>query len=103
MRVICLLALLGGLAEAKPVGHRAIAPLASRRIGPWRAQVADNGVPAWLYGSHVDAPGSMADPAAAERAARAFLAAHRELLAPGDGDFRVVSNVLDGGKRTVGM
>ena len=60
-------------------------------------------MPAWLYGSHVDTPGAVGDAVIAERAARAFLAAHRDVLAPGEGDFEVVANVRDGERRTVGM
>src|SRR5579864_984432 len=46
----------------------------------------------------IAAPGSTSDPAVAERAARAYLAAHREL-----GDFTVAENRLDGDLRTVGF
>jgi cysteine-rich repeat protein len=46
----------------------------------------------------IAAPGSTNDAAAAERAARAYLAAHREL-----GDFTVADNRLDGALRTVGF
>ncbi len=65
----------------------------------------DTGVVLQLWGSHVDAPGAMADPAIAERAARAFLAAHLALLAPGAAisDFVVVANQVDGQLRTVGF
>src|SRR5512146_3314614 len=65
----------------------------------------DTGVPRWLTGTHVDAPGTTTDAAAAERVARAFLAAHLDVLAPGAAasDFIVVANQLDGTVRTVGF
>lgn len=72
----------------------------------WRATWdRDTGVPARLWGGHVDAPGAVADAAIAERAARDFLAAHLDLLAPGaqTSDFVVVANQLDGALRTVGF
>ena len=67
----------------------------------------DTDVPLRLWGPSIAAPRSSADPAAAESAARAFLAAHLELLAPGASisDFVLVSNQLDpqGHVRTVGF
>jgi hypothetical protein len=72
----------------------------------WRATWdRDTGVPARLWGGHVDAPGAIADAALAERAARDFLAANLDLLAPGaqPTDFVVVANQLDGTLRTVGL
>ncbi|MGE5186431.1 MAG: myxococcus cysteine-rich repeat containing protein [Acidobacteriota bacterium] len=75
-----------------------------RELAGWHATVdRDTGVPAWLWGGHVDVPGADADAAIAERAARAFLAAHRDVLAPGAGDFVVVANRVDRGVRTVGF
>ena len=64
---------------------------------------ADTGVVAQLWGSHVDVPGASAHPEIAERAARTFLGAHLDLLAPGAtlGDFVVVANRVDGDLRTV--
>lgn len=66
---------------------------------------ADTGVVAQLWGSHVDVPGASADAAIAERAARAFIAQHLDLLAPGASvaDFTVVANRIDGDLRTVGF
>jgi len=63
------------------------------------------GVPARIWGEGVPAPGVMADPAAAASFARAFLAAHLDLLAPGAsiGDFELVANVSDGDIRSVGF
>jgi len=87
--------------KGAPVVHRR---LTASTIAGWRAiRDADTGVPIALYGGTVAAPGSTADPAAAERAARAFLAAHIAELAPGSSerDFVVVTNELDGALRTV--
>ena len=63
----------------------------------------DTGVPAWLWGDAIDVPGSVHDAAIAERVARAFLAQHIDLLAPGarPTDFVVVANRLDGELRSV--
>src|SRR5450432_2601444 len=75
-------------------------------FGGWRATWdRDTGVPRWLTGTYVAAPGAAHDPASAERAARSFLAAHRDVLAPGASvsDFTVVANQLDGDVRTVGF
>jgi cysteine-rich repeat protein len=80
--------------------------LVGKPLAGWRAiWDSDTGVPIALYGSSVAAPGSVADPAAAERAARAFLAANLGALAPGASvrDFEVVKNELDGSLRTVSM
>ncbi len=70
----------------------------------WRAiRDRETGVVLRLWGGRVDAPGAVRDPAAAERAARAFLAAHLELLAPGSriDDLALEANRLDGRVRTV--
>jgi cysteine-rich repeat protein len=72
----------------------------------WRASWdADTGVPAWLWGGRVDAPGATLDATRAEAAARAFVIAHLDLLAPGasPGDLELVANQLDGNLRTVGF
>ncbi|HUJ60921.1 MAG TPA: DUF4215 domain-containing protein [Kofleriaceae bacterium] len=72
----------------------------------WQAlRDRDTGVAAWLWGRAQDVPGAVADPAIAERAARAFIAAHLAELAPGSapGDLVVVANRLDGEVRTVGF
>jgi cysteine-rich repeat protein len=57
------------------------------------------------YATHVAAPDSTRDPAAAERAARTYVAAHLGELAPGAtaSDFVVAANQLDGDVRTVGL
>ncbi|MFO0615965.1 MAG: hypothetical protein U0414_25445 [Polyangiaceae bacterium] len=63
------------------------------------------GVPSALVLPGVAAPNTVADPDAAEAFARAFLARHVELLAPGSApsDFTLVSNDLDAGIRTLGF
>ncbi len=113
MRALLLLLGLAAVADATPRPRPFVAPgvrtarhLDERTIDGWRALVdRDTGVPAWLVGRHVDAPGSVAAPARAEAAARAFLAAHHATLAPGAraSDFTVVTNELDGDIRSVGM
>jgi MYXO-CTERM domain-containing protein len=66
---------------------------------------ADTGVPLRIFGAGVAAPGSVTSAEKAAAAARAFLAAHIGLLAPGSRieDFVVVGNHLADGVRTVGM
>ena len=119
MRVLAplLVVLLAGFVPAGPQGlvvargraaraMRPLEPVAPAGLPGWSALVdRDTGTVAWLWGGHVAAPGAVADPAIAERAARAFLAAHLDLLAPGaaPGDFRLEGDVLDGGLRTVGF
>jgi len=85
-----------------PAAVRAsFAPLAARG---WRA-AWDGEVVLALWGGTVAAPGASADAAIAERAARAFLAAHLELFAPGASlrDFQLVANRLDGDVRSIGF
>ncbi len=62
-------------------------------------------MPLRIWGGTVAAPNTTADPAAAEARARAVLAAHVDLLAPGasPSDFVLASNHLDRGVRTVGF
>lgn len=72
----------------------------------WQAQWdADTGVPVRLFGPGLPVPGSVASADRAAAYARAFLARHIALLAPGSApaDFTVVSNHFDGDMRTVGM
>ncbi len=87
--------------EATPTRARtAFAPLAT---AGWRAMWdRDTGVAITLAGGHVDVPGAVADAAIAERAARAFIAGHADVLAPG-AELVVISNRLDGAVRTVGF
>nr|HEX4314441.1 hypothetical protein [Kofleriaceae bacterium] len=63
------------------------------------------GVPERIWGQGIAAPGSIADAAIAEQVARAWLAAHLDLLAPGAAasDFQLVSNSYDGNIRSVGF
>jgi uncharacterized protein (TIGR03382 family) len=95
-----------------PRAHRDIAwsaparrPAAFASLPGWRAQWdRDTDVPLRLWGPPIAAPRASADPAAAEAAARLFLAAHLDLLAPGAklSDFALAANQLDaGGIRTV--
>ena len=57
----------------------------------------DTDVPIRMWGPSIPAPGASADPAIAEAAARAFLAAHLGILAPGSAmsDFALSANVVD--------
>src|SRR5262249_2519018 len=63
------------------------------------------GVPSRIFGRGIAAPGAVQDPAAAARAARAFLARHADLVAPGAAasDFVLVSNQVRNGLRVVGF
>lgn len=74
--------------------------------GSWDAawDVA-TGVPSRIWGSGIAVPGANASADVAERAARAVLAAHVALLAPGSSasDFELVSNSSDGDIRSVGF
>lgn len=74
--------------------------------GSWQAAWdRATGVPSRIWGEGIAAPGAMASATAAEGYARAVLAAHLDLLAPGAsiGDFVVVSNHSDGDIRSVGF
>ncbi len=111
----------GGLETAPGIAPARIAPSvaydappASRRAawgrfllasgGSWRALWdRGTGAPRRIFGSGVPAAGSVASAEAAEAHARAFLAAHLDLCAPGvdPGDFALASDDLDRGMRTV--
>jgi hypothetical protein len=74
--------------------------------GTWRAAWdRATGVPSRIWGSGLAAPGSIASADVAAAFARAMLAAHIALLAPGasPADFVLVSNTLAGGQRSVGF
>jgi uncharacterized protein (TIGR03382 family) len=74
--------------------------------GAWRAAWdRATGVPNRIWGPGIAAPGAMASAAVAERVARAVLADHIALLAPGASpdDFVLVSNSSDGDLRSVGF
>ena len=87
-----------GLAALFVVASAHAAPPAADPPAPPRHDVA-------TWRGALAAPGAIADAAIAERAARAFLAAHLETLAPGASarDFKLVANQLDGDLRTVGF
>jgi hypothetical protein len=63
----------------------------------------DTLAPLRIFGAGIPAPGTVASPHAAEAHARAFLDAHRDLLAPRTtpAELRLVANDLDAGLRTV--
>jgi MYXO-CTERM domain-containing protein len=65
----------------------------------------DTAAPLRVFGRGIPAPDAVASAPAAEAHARAFLAAHLDLLAPGVAPdrFVVASNDLDAGLRTVGF
>jgi len=74
--------------------------------GRWQAGWdAATKVPSRIWGTGIVAPGSVASPAVAAAWARATLASHLDLLAPGArlDDFELVSNVLVDGIRVVGF
>ncbi|MEO7729798.1 MAG: hypothetical protein ABIY55_02415 [Kofleriaceae bacterium] len=74
--------------------------------GAWQAAWdRATGVPNRIWGSGLPAPGSVASADAAARFARAALADHLALLAPGAAlaDFTLVSNTSDGALRSVGF
>ncbi|MDC0720400.1 hypothetical protein [Nannocystis bainbridge] len=108
------------VARGAPV--RALADLTwyqapARHGGAWARLVAEMGPQTWavwdrdtdvvrrIWGAGIAAPGSAGSPVAAERLARAFLARHVGLLAPGASaaDFTLVANVESGGMRTLGF
>lgn len=75
-------------------------------IGPvWIDWDAERGVARGVLTSGVPAPGSIASAEVAEAHARAWLASHLDLLAPGSRaeDFELVANHLSSGIRTVGF
>lgn len=117
-----------GSAHATPAAHPAEPPLVTagraardhREVAWVRGALDPSGLTGWtaiydrdtevplrLWGPGQPAPGTVADPAAAEAWARAFVAAHIDVLAPGAtaGDFVVVANQLDprGELRSVGL
>ena len=84
--------------------ERALARFELEAGGRWRAVWdASTGVPTRLWGAGLPAPKSVASPERAEAFARAFLARHIELLAPGSRaeDFVLASNTLHDGLRSV--
>lgn len=92
--------------QAPPAAKAAWKRFLGKNGGRWQALWdLDTGVPQRILGSGIAAPGSMSSADAAERYARALLAEHIDLLAPGSRaeDFVVVSNHLGDGMRTIGM
>ncbi len=88
---------------APPRSERTVMPARTVPAG-WQGTLdRDTGVVTQLWGSFVAVPGAVGDPAIAEQAARAFIAAHLAELAPGAtaADFVLAANQLDGGLRTV--
>ncbi|HEU4728710.1 MAG TPA: hypothetical protein VFT22_12490 [Kofleriaceae bacterium] len=75
-------------------------------VGTWQAAWdRATGVPSRIWGSGIPAPGSIASADVAAAFARAALADHIALLAPGasPADFELVSNTYDGNIRWVGF
>lgn len=89
-----------------PKGRKAAwdAFLADAGSRSWQALWdTSTGVPSRIFGKGIDAPGSIQSPEAAEAHARAFIAKHRDLLAPGvsPDNLKLVANELHKGLRTV--
>lgn len=90
-----------------PLVAQSTPPIAWMKLagtGTWQAAWDPaTGVPRQIWGSGLVSPGANRDAAIAETAARATLAAHLALLAPGAdvADFHLVSNQTDGAIRTV--
>lgn len=75
-----------------------------KTLGNWRAiWDRDTDVPVRMWGPPIDAPNANSDAAAAEAAARNFIATRLALLAPGSAatDFVPLVNRVDGNLRTV--
>jgi hypothetical protein len=78
----------------------------AQRGGTWHASWdAATGVPSRIWGQGTWVPGSVGNPAVAERFARQALADHLALLAPGAAitDFELASNHFDGTTRSIGF
>ncbi len=83
---------------------RAHRDVAWKTIGDWRVIMdRDTDVPLRMWGKPIDAPGANRDAARAEEAARAFISAHLEQIAPGSraADFSLLVNRVDDNLRTV--
>src|SRR5262245_16432503 len=93
-------------AAVPPVRQRAWDDFVAAAGGRWSATWDEaTGVPSRLFGGSVHVPGSSASPAVAEAAARAFLALHGDLLAPGVAadDLVLVADHFDGRIRSIGF
>lgn len=91
-----------GAAGLEPRGARVLDPARDAPAG-WRGtRDRDTGVVAQLWGGYVAVPGAVRDPAIAEAAARAFVAQHVSLLAPGvaPADLVTIANQVD--RKTAG-
>ncbi len=90
-------------ASADPGAARAWSSFTTQMGSSW-ATWAD-GHPRQIIGEGLDAPGTIASAAEAERVAWEVLGEHVDLLAPGSsvGDFVLVSNLESGGIRSVGF
>lgn len=78
----------------------------TQAAGTWHATWdAATGVPSRLWGQGIPVFGANASPVIAEQAARQWLAAHLDLLAPGVqlADFELASNHSDGDQRSIGF
>ena len=100
----------GGLDQQKvttgrqPRLHRTLAWGTHASLPGWTVQWdRDTDTPAQMMGPHVIVTGAVADATIAEAAARAFLAQHLPLLAPGASlsDFTLLANRVDGDIRSV--
>ena len=93
--------------SAAPAARRDAWALLHRESGAAWAALWDpaTGSPSRLWGRGIAAPGTVASAEAAERFARAFLARHLGLLAPGCAptDFELVTNELHDGLRSLGF
>src|SRR5688572_21592026 len=99
------------LRSAIRLDHTPLRPAAWSRFvaaagGRWEATWDHaTAVPSRIFGEGIAVPGASADPDVAARAARALIAAHLDLLAPGASidDLELVSNHVDGELRSVGF
>ena len=92
----------GALIVASGAQPRVARAVDRDRIAGWSAvRDRDTGAVARMWGSYVEVPGALRDPALAERAARAFLAQHVVPAGTRIDDFVLVANRVDDGKRTV--
>jgi len=105
-----------GITPVRPAIEVSYAQIPKARKAAWDAFLADAGsrdwqvlwdtgaaVPSRIFGKGIDAPGSIQSPDAALAHARAFLAKHIDLLAPGVrlDNLKLAANELHKGLRTV--
>ena len=92
--------------DGAPAVHPAWQHFVEAAGGTWKSMWdRDTGVPVRIWGSGIAAPKSVRSPEAAERFARAFIAEHIALFAPGStaDDFVLAANDLSNGVRSVGF